>query len=356
MKTKMTEVLGIEHPIMLAGMNWLTNPTLVAAVSEAGGLGVLAAAQYNPDGLRAAIREIREKTSKPFGVNLMLGTPGDPRIPIIMEEKVPVLNYALGRPKEIAPVIEGVHGYGGKVIGTTAMLRHAQRSEQLGADCVTVTGYEAAAHSGNVGALVLVPTVAEGVSIPVIGAGGYADGRGLAAALAMGASGVSMGSRLACTQEASVADAVKETWVASSEEDTIIDDRFDGIMCRVLKTDKAEALLKKKSIPLFDAMSAGLQMKKMMGLSWGGMIKEANNIRQRPNFLGSGKWGLGATMRFAIGSSLFVKAIDDPANGILMVGQTVGRIKDIPTVAEVIERTVKEAEDIINALAKSLVG
>jgi len=349
----MTELFGIQYPIMLAGMNWLTTPTLVAAVSAAGGLGVLAAAQHTPESLKKAIHEIREKTDKPFGVNLMLGAPGDERIPIIMEEKVPVLNYALGRPKEIQPVIEGVHGYGGKVIGTTAMLRHAQRSEQLGADAVTVTGYEAAAHSGNVGALVLVPQVADGVSIPVIGAGGYADGRGLAAALAMGAEGVSMGSRLACTQEAEAAKAVKETWLAAGEEDTIIDDRFDGINCRVLKTEKAEALLKQKSIPLFDAISAGLHMKKVMGLSLTQTIAEANRIRKRPAFIGSGKWGLGATMRFAIGSDLFNKAMQNPDEGILMVGQTVGRINDIPTVAEVLERTVKEAEEIIGNLVKS---
>jgi len=336
---------------MLAGMNWLTTPKLVSAVCNAGGLGVLSAQMYNAETLRKAIRELKEMTDKPFGVNVTMGMGADDRMPVIFEEKVPVLNYALGRPKEIQPVIETVHGYGGKVMGTIAMLRHGQRSEQLGADALIVTGYEAAAHSGNVGALVLLPQVAEGVQIPCIGAGGYADGRGLAAALAMGAEGISMGSRLACTQEAEVANAVKETWVAAGEEDTVIDPAFDGINCRVLRNEAAEALLNKKAFPLFDAVSAGLHMKKTMGMSWGQLLSQANALRKQPDFIGA-KRGLGSALRQAVGSSLFIKALEDPKDGILMVGQTVGRIKDVPTVAEVLERTVKEAEEIIGKIAK----
>jgi len=354
MKTRMTELFGIQYPIMLAGMNWLTTPKLVAAVSNAGGLGVLAGQQYTADKLREAIREIREHTDKPFGINLTLGVGARERIPIVIEEKIPVLNYALGRPPEIAPLIEAIHGYGGKVIGTIAMLRHALRSEQLGADALVVTGYEAASHSGNVGALVLVPTIAEAVKVPCIGAGGYADGRGLAAALALGAEGISMGSRLAATQEAEVADTVKQTWVNSSEEDTVIDPAFDGINCRVLRNDAANKLLEKKSFPLFDAISAGMHMKGALGLSWGQLLTEANRLRKQATGIGGGQRGLASAMRFAVGSRLFSKATTggDPVNGILMMGQTAGRIKDIPTVAEVIERTVKEAEDILQTMNK----
>jgi len=337
---------------MLAGMNWLTTPKLVAAVSNAGGLGVLAGQRYNADRLRAVIKEIREQTDKPFGINLTLGVGARERIPVVIEEKIPVLNYALGRPPEIAPLIEAVHGYGGKVIGTIALLRHALRSEQLGADAVIITGYEAASHSGNVGALVLVPTIAEALKVPCIGAGGYADGRGLAAALALGAEGISMGSRLAATQEAEVADTVKETWVKSTEEDTIIDPAFDGINCRVLRNKAAEDLLKKKALPLFDAISAALYMKRNLNLSWGELIRTANNLRRQQIGIGGGQMGLASAMRFAVGSRLFAKATEegDPVTGILMMGQTAGRIKDIPTVAEVIERTVAEAEQILESM------
>jgi len=216
MKTRMTELFGIEHPIMLSGMNWLTTPKLAAAVSNAGGLGVLAGSHYDKDGIREAIRELRELTDKPFGINLVLGVGARELISVVIEEKVPVLNYALGRPPEIAPVIEAVHGYGGKVIGTIAFVRHALRSEQLGSDAVIITGYEAASHSGNVGALVLVPSISSAVKVPCIGAGGYTDGKGLVAALALGAEGIAMGTRLAATQEAEVADAIREVWLKAT--------------------------------------------------------------------------------------------------------------------------------------------
>jgi len=352
MKTRMTELFGIKYPIMLSGMNWLTTPKLAAAVCNAGGLGVLAGSHYDAEGIRKAIKEIRELTDKPFGINLTLGVGAQALVPVVIEEKVPALNYALGRPPEIAPLIEAVHGYGGKVIGTIALLRHALRSEQLGADMLIITGYEAASHSGNVGALVLVPQITEAVKVPCIGAGGYADGKGLAAALALGAEGIAMGSRLAATQEAEVADTVKETWVKSSEEDTVIDPAFDGINCRVLRNKAAEDLLKKKSFPLFDAISAGLYMKRTLNLSWPELLRTANNLRRQQIGIGAGQRGLASMMRFAVGSRLFSKATTDgdPVNGILMMGQTAGRIKDIPTVAEVIERTIAEAEEILELM------
>jgi len=352
MKTRMTELFGIKHPIMLAGMNWLTTPKLVAAVCNAGGLGILSAQQYNPDSLRNAFKKIRETTDKPFGVNVTLGMGSLPIVQAVIEEKVPVVNYALGRPPEITALVEAVHGYGGKIIGTIAMSRHAIRSEQLGADMLNITGYEAAAHSGNVGAIVLVPAVTSAVKIPCIGAGGYADGKGLAAALALGAEGITMGTRLAATQDSEVADKLRETWVKSSEEDTVIDPAFDGINCRVLKNKAADEMLEKRSLPVMDAMSASMYMKRELKLSWGDVIRTANNLRRQPIGIGSGQRGLGSAMRFAVGGRLFSKAtIDgDVENGLLMMGQTVGMIHDIPTVAEVIERTVAEAEEIIKKM------
>ena len=166
MKTRMTELFGIKYPIMLSGMNWLTTPKLVAAVSNAGGLGILATQHYDKDGLRKAIKEIRELTDRPFGVNITMGIGTDALlIPVVIEEKIPVVNYALGRPPEVAGLVQAVHAYGGKIIATIAFLRHALRSEQLGVDLLNVTGYEAAGHSANVGALVLIPIVTSAVAI-----------------------------------------------------------------------------------------------------------------------------------------------------------------------------------------------
>ncbi|MFC1984867.1 NAD(P)H-dependent flavin oxidoreductase [Chloroflexota bacterium] len=351
MKTRMTELFGIKHPIMLAGMNWLTTPKLTAAVSNAGGLGILGIRRYNVGELRKAIREVRELTDKPFGVNLSLA--GEERrtlVPIVIEEKVPVFNYSLGRPPEVAPIIQAVHEYGGKVIGTVTMKRHALRSEQLGSDMLDITGYEAAAHSGNIGALVIVPAITSAVKIPCIGAGGYTDGRSLAAALALGAEGIVMGSRLAVTQEAEVTDSIKQVWLKATEEDTVIDTAFDGIYNRVLRNRAAEDMLKKR-MPIIDAISAALYMKKTMKLSLPELVRQAFSIKSQATRFGT-KSSWAETMRFAIGSSLTTRATieGDPINGLLPTGQGVGMIEDIPTVAEVIERTVAEAETIIESL------
>ncbi len=351
MKTRMTELFGIKYPIMLSGMNWLTTPRLAAAVSNAGGLGVLAGSHYDRDGIKKAIRELRELTDKPFGINLTLGVGTTALIPAVIEEKVPVVNYALGRPPEIMPLIKAVHEYGGKVIGTIALLRHALRSEQLGADMLIITGYEAASHSGNVGALVLVPTIASAVKIPCIGAGGYSDGKGLAAALALGAEGVAMGTRLACTQEAEVADAIKQTWLKATEEDTVIDPAFDGINCRVLRNKAAEDLMKRR-LPVIDAMWAAFYMKRTLKLSFPELIRTAISLKGQEAGVGGGKRTWASVMRFASGSRLFAKATveGDPVNGILMCGQGAGRIHDIPSVAEVIQRTMFEAEQILEGM------
>jgi enoyl-[acyl-carrier protein] reductase II len=357
MKTRMTELFGIKYPIMLSGMNWLTTPKLAAAVSNAGGLGILAGSHYDTEGIKKAIKEIRELTDKPFGINLTLGVGTRALVPIVIQEKVPVINYALGRPPEIQPLIQGVHAYGGKVIGTIALLRHALRSEQLGADMLVITGYEAASHSGNVGALVLVPIITGAVKIPCIGAGGYTDGKGLVAALALGAEGIAMGTRLAATKESEVAQPIKDVWLKATEEDTVIDPAFDGINCRVLRNKKAEEMLKKRSIGLVDTFSAAMFMKRELKLSYGDLIRNVRALRRQEIGLGSGQRSMASVMRFAVGSRLFRKAtIDgDAQEGLLMMGQGAGRVRDIPTVAELIERTVREAEEILGTL-KTKVG
>lgn len=352
MKTRMTELFGIKYPIMLSGMNWLTTPRLAAAVSNAGGLGILAGSHYDAEGIKKAIKEIRELTDKPFGINLTLGVGVRALVPIVVEEKVPVLNYALGRPPEIQPLIQAVHAYGGKVIGTIALLRHALRSEQLGADILVITGYEAASHSGNVGALVLVPIISSAVKVPCIGAGGYTDGKGLVAALALGAEGIAMGTRLAATKEAEVPQSIKDTWLKVTEEDTVIDPVFDGINCRVLRNKKADEMLKKRSIGMVDTYSAAMFMKRELKLSYGDLIRNMRALRRQEIGLGSARRNTASVMRFAVGSRLFRKAtIDgDAEEGLLMMGQGAGRIQDIPSVAEVIERTVREAEQIMGTL------
>ncbi|MCX5999136.1 MAG: nitronate monooxygenase [Chloroflexi bacterium] len=339
-------------------MNWLTTPKLVAAVSNAGGLGVLATQHYDKDRLKKALGDIRALTDRPFGANITLGVGNEGLlIPVVLEDKVPVVNYSLGRPPEITALAQAVHAYGGKMIGTVAMLKHALRSEQLGIDMLNITGYEAAAHAGSIGALVLVPTITSAVKIPCIGAGGYCDGKGLAAALALGAEGIAMGTRLAATRDAEVNETVKKTWLKATEEDTVIDTAFDGINCRVLRNKGAEDMMKKR-LPVADSISAALFLKHELRLTWPQLLRTANAARRQPAGVGIGsqRKGLARMMRIATSSRLFAKATveGDVENGLLMLGQGAGRIHDIPTVAELLERTVREAEQIVQRLNRGM--
>ncbi len=211
MKTRITELFGIKHPIMLAGMNRLTQPEIVAAVCNAGGLGNLATSAHTPEKLRSDIKKIRDTTVNPFAVNQILLSPtAKANLAIVIEERVPIVNYTLGRPSEISPLIKAVHNYGGKVIATVALVKHAIRAEQLGVDAINITGHEAAAHGGYATSMVLIPLVASNVKVPITAAGGFFDGRGLAAALVLGADGITMGTRFAMTKECHLHEHWKE--------------------------------------------------------------------------------------------------------------------------------------------------
>ena len=234
MKTRITELFGIKYPIILPGMSWISVPTLVAAVCNAGGLGYLATGPLSPDKTRESINRIRQLTDKPFGVGITLIMPGArENAEVAIAEKVPVLNLSLGKGVDL---IKRVHAYGGKVIATVTTVQHALAAERSGADALQVTGHEAAAHGSLVTTLVLVPAVVDAVKIPVVAIGGIADGRGMAAALALGAEGIGMGTRLSMTKESPVHERTQKKELESGIEDTIYSNRFDALYCRVLKT------------------------------------------------------------------------------------------------------------------------
>lgn len=192
----------------------------------------------------------------------MIGPGAQENIQVAIEEKVPVINYSLGKPW----FIEQVHSYGGKVLGTTAIARHAVRAAQLGCDAVVITGHEAAAHGADATSLVLIPIVARQVKIPIIAAGGFYDGRGLAAALVLGADGISMGSRFMLTKESNVHDKFKQLCLQATEQDTLYSDRFDGMPGRALKTEASEVMMK-SGFPLVEAVQGALEIKRLLKLS-----------------------------------------------------------------------------------------
>jgi len=348
-KTRMTELFGIKHPLMLAGMNWITEPKLVSAVCNAGGLGILATARCTPDEARKYIREIRELTDKPFGINQILTGPGaKENIQVAIEEKVPVVNYSLGKPW----FVDQVHAYGGKVLGTTALSKHAVKAEQLGCDAIVITGHEAAAHGADATSLVLIPIVAGLVKVPIIAAGGFYDGKGLAAALMLGADAISMGSRFMITKESLVHDNFKQLCMKATEQDTMYSSMFDGLPGRVLKSPAAEKMVK-SGFPLAEAVTGALEVKRDLKMSWLKFVGLSLQMMRAEE--GSPLW---VQAREAVSYRRSMKAINegDTKEGILFAGQDCGGIRDVPGVAELIERVVAEAEAKLDEVRKRVIS
>ena len=336
LKTKMTRMFGIKHPIMLAGMNWITEPRLVSAVSNAGGLGLLAIARCNPKETRENIRQIRDMTDQPFGVNQILVGPGaKENIAVAIEEKVPIINYSLGKPW----FVKDVHAYGGKVVGTIAIARHAARAVELGCDALVITGHEAAAHGAAATSMVLIPIVASMVDVPLIAAGGFYDGRGLAAALALGADGISMGSRFMVVKESMVHDNFKKLCLEATEQDTLYDNVFDGMDGRVLKTKEAQRMMK-RGFPLVESIKGAMLVKRLMNLSWAKFVGVSIEMLRAEE-----GHPLMVLARQAVGNMKHLKALNegDVEGGILFAGQCCGGINDIPATKDLIDRVISEA-------------
>ncbi len=343
MKTRITELLGIEHPILLSGMSWISVPSMVAAVSNAGGLGILATGVLDTEQTRKAVREIRELTDKPFGANVSLLFPGAAQnAQVLLEEKVPVINFSLGKGDWI---VQAAHEYGGKVLATVTNLRHARRAQEYGCDAVIATGNEAAAHGEQVTTFCLVPSLASNLDIPVIAAGGVGDGRGLAAALALGAEGVAMGTRFMTTVESPLHENYKRLSLEKDVYDTLYSKRFDGLWCRVLDTEGARKAIKRglNPIQMLKAIPNSRAIAQMLKLPYwklfiGVLASGWNNAKQL------------AYMANAFKLIRIATEDGDTVNGVLPVGQVTGLLHDIPTVKEVVERTVKEAEEVIRRL------
>ena len=241
MKTKITELLGIKYPILQGGMAWVAESTLASAVSNAGGAGIIAGGSAPIDYLRSEIRKAKELTDKPFGVNIMLMSPNSEDLAqLVIDEKVAFVTTGAGNPGKYMTAWKEA---GVKIIPVIPTVALAKRMERAGADAVVAEGTESGGHIGENTTLCLVPQVVDGVSIPVIAAGGIADGRGMAATFMLGAEGIQIGTRFLVAEECQIHENYKEMVLKAKDTDSIVTGRFTGHPCRGVKTKFAKGLL-----------------------------------------------------------------------------------------------------------------
>lgn len=315
LKTRLTEMLGIEHPIMQGGMQRVSYAELVAAIANAGALGFLSAlTQPTPEALRAEIEKTRSMTDRPFGVNLTIlpsrtPPPYEEFGRVIVESGVKIVETAGHSPEPFMPMFNEA---GIKVMHKCTAIKHAKKAQKVGCVAVIIDGFEAAGHPGEdgIGSLVLVPRAVDELEVPVIACGGFSDGRGLVAALALGADAVSMGTRFMATQEAPIHENLKQILVEASELDTQLIFRKFRNTARVFKNSVAVEVAEIESRPETDFSDVA----DLVSGERGGVVLDTGDIEQ----------------------------------GIFWAGISSGLVYDVPATAEVVSRIVSEAEQIIH--------
>ena len=315
----------------------------MAAVSNAGGCGILATGPLNADETRECIQEIRRLApGKTFGIGATLLMPGaKENAEVALEEQVPLINVSLGKADWIA---DAAHSYGGKVLSTITTAKHAQSALDSGADALMCTGHEAAAHGGDVTSLVLIRTLSERFpATPVVAAGGFADGRGLAAALTLGADAVAMGSRFAVSQESPLADEIKKIVSVpgidggATEADTLYGKNFDGLYARVLKSPAAVRLNARPTpfpVVFYRAFKAASAMGIPLWKVLPGLLTQYKSMYAVANFGAATASLEAATVDGILGDT-----------GVQLNGQCQGLIKDIPKVDDLVQRIIRDAMD-----------
>lgn len=345
LNTRLCELVGIEYPIVQTGMGWVAGPRLAAATANAGGLGILAASTMDFTQLRAAIAETKQRTSKPFGVNIRSDAPdAEARIDLLIEQQVKVASFALA-PRQA--LIEKLKQAGVVVMPSIGAKRHAQKVAEWGVDALIVQGGEGGGHTGPVPTTLLLPQVVDTVDIPVVAAGGFFDGRGLVAALAYGAAGIAMGTRFLLTRDSTVPDVVKQAYLAKTVNDTVVTTQVDGVPHRVLRTELVERLEHTGPVTsLPRAVRNALAFKKLSGTPWRSIVEEGLAMRRSQEL----SW---SQVVMAANTPMLLKAamVDGhPDLGVMSSGQVVGVIDDLPTVAELVGRIVDEAEATLKRL------
>ncbi|MCG8927027.1 nitronate monooxygenase family protein [Lentzea sp. CC55] len=345
MRTALTDLAGVRHPVVQTGMGWVAGPRLVSATAEAGGLGILASATMTYPELEAAVKETRSRTTAPFGVNLRADAhDASERIDLLIRERVRVASFALA-PKP--DMIAKLHDAGVVVIPSVGAARHAEKVAKWGAHAVIVQGGEGGGHTGGVATTLLLPSVLDAVDIPVVAAGGFFDGRGLAAALAYGAAGIAMGTRFLLTRESTVPDAVKQAYLRRDLNGTVVTTRVDGLPHRVLRSGLVERLERSGRISgLARAVANAARFRRHTGLSWRAMIREGLALRHGRDLTWS-QVVMAANTPMLLKAGLVEGRTDA---GVLASGQVAGLLGDLPTCADLIEGIVRDAEAAIDRL------
>jgi NAD(P)H-dependent flavin oxidoreductase YrpB (nitropropane dioxygenase family) len=347
LSTPLTRMLGCRWPVIQTAMGWISTPPLVIASSEAGAFGFLAAAVMTPEEAEKAIVAVRAGTGQPFGVNFHAFQPGADRIvDIVLAHRDQVRAVNFGRGPD-AKMIARFKAAGILCVPTIGAVKHARKMAELGVDMVVVQGGEGGGHTGSVATTVLLPQVLDAVEIPVVAAGGFADGRGLAAALAWGAAGIAMGTRFLMTAESPVPDATMARYLTATSDDIIVTDRVDGIPQRMIRNPALAAIEQSGLLARWRrAVGGGLAMKRQTGASIGDMLKGLRGVASH------GGLGLAGAMSAAAAPMLIQRAVvsGDPESGLMATGQVAARLTSRPTCRALVEEIVAEARERIAAL------
>jgi NAD(P)H-dependent flavin oxidoreductase YrpB (nitropropane dioxygenase family) len=343
--TAACDLLGVRYPIIQTGMGWVAGARLTAATSSAGGLGIIASATMTFDGLRTAIDEVKDRTGEPFGVNLRSDHGEIDRfVDLLIAEKVRVASFAQA---PTAGLVGRLKDGGVVCMPTIAAPRHAEKVVAMGVDAVIAQGQEGGGHTGQIPTSLLLPRVTSMVDVPVLGAGGFHDGRGLVAAMAWGAAGVAMGTRFLLTKESTVPDEVKARYLAAALTDTVVTRAIDGAPQRVIRTPLVESLSSGVSaVALGRAVANALRLRRLTDTSLRGLVREGLAMKRN----GELTW---AQVAMAANAPMLTRATMVEGRleaGILPTGQVAGLIDALPTVAEVIDGMVAEAETTLRRL------
>jgi len=343
--TLLCERLGCRYPIIQTAMGWVARPELVAGSCNAGAFGFLAAAVMRPEEVGPAIERVRALTDQPFGVNFHMFQPGAERIvETLIAQKVRAVSFGRGPDRKM---IARLREAGIACVPTVGAVRHAKKMVELGVDMLVVQGGEGGGHTGSVASTVLLPQVLDAVKVPVVAAGGFADGRGLAAALAYGAQGIAMGTRFLMTRDCPVPEVTKQRYIRASTDDILVTTKIDGIPQRMIRNETLARLEKAGRLRmLLLALGSAWQMKRLTGASVAGLLSAARRMSQ------DSEMSFGQSVMAAIAPVMFQRSMlaGQPQQGLLATGQVAGRLEDLPGCDELIRNIVREARERLAAL------